>query len=68
VHLALQRQPIATPKALGRLTGLTPATVNSALRRLVDLGIVVELTNRRRGRVFSYRGYVECLERTREGR
>jgi Fic family protein len=61
VHHALQRQPIATSAALVKATGLTAATVNKSLVLLERLGIVGELTNRRRGRVFSYRGYVERL-------
>lgn len=61
VHQALQRQPIATSAALVKATGLTAATVNKSLVLLERLGIVGELTNRRRGRVFSYRGYVERL-------
>jgi Fic family protein len=61
VHQALQRQPIATSAALVKATGLTPATVNKSLAHLKRLGIVGELTNRRRGRVFSYREYVEEL-------
>jgi Fic family protein len=58
VHQALQRQPIATSAALVKATRLTPATVNKSLAHLERLGIVAEITNRQRGRVFSYRKYV----------
>lgn len=61
VHQALQRQPIATSAALVKATRLTPATVNKSLAHLERLGIVAELTNRQRGRVFSYGKYVEEL-------
>jgi Fic family protein len=61
VHEALQRQPIATSAALVKSTALTAATVNKSLAHLQDLGIVGELTNRQRGRVFSYRRYVREL-------
>lgn len=61
LHLALQRQPIATSAALMKITGLTAATVNKSLAHLETLGIVAELTNRQRGRVFSYRRYVDEL-------
>ena len=57
----LQRQPLATSAALVKLTGLTSATVNKTLANLAELGIVTELTQRQRGRVFCYRGYVELL-------
>jgi len=61
VHQALQRQPIATSAALVKATRLTPATVNKSLAHLERIGVVGELTNRQRGRVFSYRKYVEEL-------
>ena len=44
-----------------KATALTAATVNKSLAHLEDLGIVAELTNRQRGRVFSYRRYVGDL-------
>ncbi len=61
VHEALQRQPIVTAAALVRMTELTAATVNKSLAHLERLGIVAELTNRQRGRVFSYRRYLDEL-------
>jgi Fic family protein len=61
VHQALQRQPIVTAGALVKSTGLTAATVNKSLAHLERLGIVAEITNRQRGRVFSYRRYVDEL-------
>jgi Fic family protein len=61
VHRAMQRQPIATAAAIGKSTGLTPATVNKSLAHLERLAIVEELTSRKRGRVFSYAKYVDIL-------
>jgi Fic family protein len=61
VHRALQQQPIANATTLVTLTKLTPATVNKSIAHLQTLGVVVELTNRRRGRVFSYRAYIDTL-------
>lgn len=61
LHEALQRQPIATAAALGAATGLTPATVNKTLAHLQRLGVVGELTERQRGRVFAYLDYVGLL-------
>lgn len=61
VHQALQRRPLATSAALVKATRLTSATVNKSLVHLERIGIVDELTNRQRGRVFSYRRYVEHL-------
>ena len=61
VHLAMQRRPITTSAVLVQVTELTAATVNKSLAHLERLGIVTELTNRQRDRVFSYRHYVDEL-------
>lgn len=61
VHQALQRQPISTSAAIGKATSLTAATVNKSLANLEHLGIVSELTNRKRRRIFSYRRYADLL-------
>jgi Fic family protein len=61
VHQAMQRQPVATSGALAEATSLTAATVNKSLAHLERLGIVSELTNRQRGRVFSYRSYIDLM-------
>ena len=61
VHRALQRQPISTAASLAATTGLSPATVNKTLVHLERLRIVSELTNRKRGRVFSYTRYIDIL-------
>ena len=52
---------MATAAALGAATGLTPATVNKTLAHLQRLGVVGELTERQRGRVFAYLDYVGLL-------
>jgi Fic family protein len=36
-------------------------TVNAAMEQLQKLGIVEEVTGRRRGRVFAYRAYLDIL-------
>ncbi len=68
VHQALQRQPLSTSGALVKATGLTAATVNKSLAHLQRLDIVSELTNRKRGRVFAYRRYVDELAAEPDGR
>jgi Fic family protein len=61
VHRILMEHPIATSGWLVEKTGITPATVNKALSHLVELGIVRELTAKRRNRLFSYSRYIEIL-------
>jgi Fic family protein len=62
----LIQHPIATSNWLVEKTGITPATVNKALGRLEQLGIVRELTARKRNRLFSYVGYIEIMNRGKE--
>jgi Fic family protein len=61
VHTALQRQPVTTAATLSAATQLTAATLNKTLVQLQRLGIVHEVTERLRGRVFAYRNYVALL-------
>ena len=66
IHRALMEQPIATSSSLVEKTGITPATVNKSLGHLEQLGIVKELTARKRNRLFSYAGYIEIMSRGTE--
>jgi Fic family protein len=61
IHQALQRRPVTTAAALGKATGISPATVNKSLAHLERLRMVSELTRRKRGRVFSYAAYAKIL-------
>lgn len=61
VHELLQQNPFATANLLVERTGLSAPTVNAALADLERLGIVEEMTGRRRGRVFGYRRYLAIL-------
>jgi len=66
VHRALMEHPIATSGSLVEKTSITPATVNKTLGHLEQLGIVKELTARKRNRLFSYAGYIEIMSRGTE--
>lgn len=66
VHRALMEHPIATSGSLVEKTRITPATVNKALGHLEQLGIVKELTAKKRNRLFSYAGYIEIMSRGTE--
>ena len=61
IHDLLQQHPFATANDLVARTGLTAPTVNAALADLERLGVVAEITGRRRGRVFSYGAYLDIL-------
>jgi len=61
VHEHLQQNPFLSANLLVERTGLTAPTINAALADLERLGIVDEVTGRRRGRVFGYTGYLAIL-------
>ena len=61
IHRALQKRPIASASSLVKATRLTMATVNKSLANLERIRIVSELTEKRRGRIFSYTRYAEIL-------
>lgn len=66
VHRALMERPITTSGWLVEKTGITPATVNKCLGHLERLGVVLELTLRKRNRLFSYVLYVEIMNQGTE--
>ncbi|MCA8931178.1 MAG: Fic family protein [Rhodospirillaceae bacterium] len=66
VHQHFQKDPFLTAKRLAERTGLSMPTVNAALADLERLGIVNEVTGRKRGRVFGYRDYVAILSQGTE--
>lgn len=66
VHRAFIERPIASSPWLSEKTGLTAATVNKCLVRLEELGIVRELTDRQRNRLYSYVSYVDVMNRQTE--
>ncbi len=66
IHRALMERPITTSGWLVEKTGITPATVNKALSHLERLGIVRELTSRKRNRIFSYTGCVDIMNQGTE--
>lgn len=61
VHELLQQHPFLTSNRLVEMTGLTAPTINAALADLERLEIVQEVTGKKRGRVYSYRAYLDIL-------
>ncbi len=58
---ALRRRPVADIDRLAQQIGVTYPTAARAVEALVKLGILVEITGRRRGRVFAYGRYLAIL-------
>jgi Fic family protein len=61
IHDCLQQNPFVTATLLSTRIGLSAPTINAALGELEHLGIIEEVTGRRRGRVFGYRRYLDIL-------
>jgi Fic family protein len=61
VHDLMRTRPFLTATAAAAQSGLAMPTVNAALAQLQSLGLVEEVTGRKRGRVFAYRAYLDIL-------
>jgi Fic family protein len=66
LHHYLQRNPFISVPMTSKALGLRGATVNLAIERLLEIGIVRETTGRKRGRVFVYAEYMRLLEQGTE--
>ncbi len=66
VYQALLEHPIATSNWLVKKSGVSPATVNKSLGHLERLGIVTELTAKKRNRLFRYGKCVDIISQGTE--
>ena len=57
----LPNHPIRSTASAVRLLDTTKPTATRAIEALLEAGILVETTGRRRGRVFAYQAYIDCL-------
>lgn len=62
LHDVFQRRPILTAVTASSLCNLSLPTVNGLLTSFGGLGIVEEITGKKRDRVYMYRGAIEVLE------
>jgi Fic family protein len=61
VFQAFKERPLLTVRRIAERTGLSFPAANQAVARLAELGIVREITGRRRERVYAYDQYVAIL-------
>ena len=61
VHELMRTSPYLTAAAAVRRSDLTMPTVNAAFAQLQKLGVVREVTGRKRDRVYAYRAYLDIL-------
>lgn len=57
----LPRHPVVTASTVQRLLDTTKPTAGRAVEGLVDAGVLVETTGKRRDRAWSYRAYLDLL-------
>jgi Fic family protein len=62
VYDELRRMPLQSVPNLAKKLKLSQPTVQKSLDHLATLGIVREITGRRRSRVYQYRKYLEILD------
>ncbi len=63
VHSLLQRKPVVSVPAAAVELSLTAPTVRSAIESLKTLGLVREVTGKRRDRLFVYSRYLDILQK-----
>jgi Fic family protein len=61
VHQHVQQHPVTTIAFAAKGLGLTAPPVAKAIDRLAELGILAEVTGRRRDRVYVYKRYLDLL-------
>lgn len=61
VHDALRQRPIVTIASVAQQCETTIPTATKALENLSALGVVSELTGKRRGRVYAYTRYLDIM-------
>jgi Fic family protein len=57
----LEKNPIIETQKTAKALSLSFNTISSAVRRLCEEGILIQTSNTRRNRIFSYEGYLEIL-------
>ena len=61
VHQYMQTNPVVSVPRTVKALPLSPPTVRKSIGHLVDLGILSEITGKRRDRIFLYHKYIETL-------
>ncbi|MEI6790670.1 MAG: Fic family protein [Myxococcaceae bacterium] len=61
VHHYLQRRPITEAKKIVEQCKISLPTANKALKNLVDIGVVKEITGKARNKIYAYQAYLDIL-------
>ena len=63
IHEAFMKRPIMSAGDLVERTNLTAPTVNASIEALAQMGLIKEITGKKRGRLFVYDRYLSTLDR-----
>lgn len=66
LHETFQRNPLLSVSRANESLNVTKPTINTAMRQLVELGIVREVTGKKRDRVFAYTEFLRILSKGTE--
>lgn len=66
VHELLRSKPVVSIQIAASALALSKPTISTALERMRELGIVREITGRKRGRLFVYGEYLDALDSATE--
>ena len=58
----LYRRPLVNVAAVQSITGTSFAGANQLVSRMVDIGVLIEVTGQARNRVFAYQRYIDLFE------
>ncbi len=61
VYSSMLEKPLASSLWLQKKTQLAPATVNTSLGVLEQLGIIKEITGQKRNKIYSYKEYIRIM-------
>lgn len=59
----LYQRPVVDVKAVVELLGVTSQTAGAFVRELVEFGVLVEITEQRRNRLYVFREYLALFSR-----
>lgn len=66
VHQAMIEKPITSPNRIQEKTQLSYGTVNTGLQELEKLGIIKEITGKKRNRLYAYSKYIDIIKQGTE--
>ena len=61
IYMCFVKNPILNAGAIQNQSSLSVATIHSSLENLVDLGILEEVSQKKRNKIYAYKEYIHIL-------